>query len=395
MYSSSLRNAKKMVHFIEDSYTNKLEVKDQNKQLLQNLQERMQSDQVSANNLLGSKLSNFKKSAQFLQKAGFIFKGESSEFDRNYHANKDFRTMYRDIKEIQNDKNDNINQNSSSENSRRYNNLVINPNLNLPYPSSLLNNNSVNVTKSNYAKYITDFVAEMAKFKHQVYNYNYKNNKLVSNLYTLLEYAFRSMNSLISKPVLSITPEKIIIHLFFFVINDFPIKRNLENANRNASLDVRYVFRPKANFIKKNLTKLESLCALLSHYLKKPVELDLVKLYYPFLEPNILALTIASMANDVKLRFIFKNIFKYTVIKNSNSMVQRKRFSFLPCALTGLNIKVAGRLKTQRVVPRKTIKLLEKGSLSRTNAVLVQNARFTNKNKRGSFSISVSLGYKI
>lgn len=293
------------------------------------------------------------------------------------HANKDFRSMYKNITQS------------------RKGGEISNPYGTTP----LLRRGSARTQKAQVS-----CPSVLRSSKHQVFNYNYKNNTpwRVSNLYTLLEYAFRSMNSLISKPVLSITPEKIIIQLFFFAINAQSgavkhVPAEAASPNRAVSLDVKYVFRPKApeGFIKKNIKKLENLCALLSHYLKKPVELDLVKLYYPFLEPNILALTIASMANDVKLRFIFKNIFKSTIINNSNSMVQRKRFSFLPAggALTGLNIKVAGRLKTQRVVPRKTVKLLEKGSLSRTNAILVQNARFTNKNKRGSFSISVSLGY--
>ena len=48
---------------------------------------------------------------------------------------------------------------------------------------------------------------------------------------------------------------------------------------------------------------------------------------------------------------------------------------------------------TQRVVPRKTVKIIQKGSLARRKAIFVENARFTNKNRRGSFSITISTGY--
>ena len=80
------------------------------------------------------------------------------------------------------------------------------------------------------------------------------------------------------------------------------------------------------------------------------------------------------------------------VIKNPTKMIQRKRFSALPGYLTGINLKFAGRFPTQKIVPRKTVKFKEIGSLARKKAILVETARFSNKNRRGSFSITVSTG---
>jgi len=44
-------------------------------------------------------------------------------------------------------------------------------------------------------------------------------------------------------------------------------------------------------------------------------------------------------------------------------------------------------------VPRKTVKFINKGALARSKVIFLDNSRFTNKNKRGAFSITVFSGY--
>src|SRR5258708_7192170 len=75
----------------------------------------------------------------------------------------------------------------------------------------VLNNKNI-----NYLSLITIFNPEVAKVKNTVFNFNLTNNKLLKNVYTILEYSFKSMSSLISKPYLYINQDKIIIHLFFY-----------------------------------------------------------------------------------------------------------------------------------------------------------------------------------
>jgi hypothetical protein len=48
---------------------------------------------------------------------------------------------------------------------------------------------------------------------------------------------------------------------------------------------------------------------------------------------------------------------------------------------------------TQRVIPRKTVKNFTRGSLARGKIIYLETARFTNKNKRGAFSITISTGH--
>ena len=62
--------------------------------------------------------------------------------------------------------------------------------------------------------------------------------------------------------------------------------------------------------------------------------------------------------------------------------------------LTGINLKKGGRLLTQPIIPRLTTKIMQKGSIKRANTDIVTTSRFTGKNKRGAFSITVTMGYK-
>jgi len=259
---------------------------------------------------------------------------------------------------------------------------------NINLPLNIIGKPALNESNINYLSLITKFNPEVAKVKNTLFNFNLTNNKLLKNVYTILEYSFKSMSSLISKPYLYINQDKIIIHLFFYkkVLPKFNLYKNEWNIKEIKA-------NQKLPFLTLNKTKLENLCALLSKIFNKSVELELTQLHHPYHEPNILVNALGSIVNKIKLRKILNKLFKAVVIKNPTRMINRKRFSLVPCLLSGLSVKVAGRVMTQRVVPRKTVKFTQKGSLSRTKSIFVENARFTNKNKRGSFSITVTSGY--
>jgi hypothetical protein len=177
------------------------------------------------------------------------------------------------------------------------------------------------------------------------------------------------MSSLISKPIIIITPNKVIIQLFYY-LNNLYSKNKLLNINND---------------------KLQSLCLNLSKIYKKPVELELDRLHYPYYDSNILSNMIGLISNIVKLRYIFKKLFSIAKIKKTNKF--SNKYSIIPSYLSGFKIKVAGRLLTQRVIPRLTVKTIQRGTLARGKAKFVDSARFTNKNKRGSFSITITMGH--
>lgn len=318
-----------------------------------------------------------------------------------------------------------------------------NNNLEVKFPLNLLTLNS-NTTKLNYSDYLelmTKFNSDFITSKNISYNFNKQNNKLLQNIYTILYSYFLGMNCSISKPRLYITNDLITIKLFYFPTSK--IKNYLEMSKEiiygkliklyktyNLKNTTKYKLRlRKNNSIKKFKSKLksnqiffrkgiesikknnslnyespflrikkedlENLCEDLSNLLFKPVQLEIVRLHYPFYDPNIFSNILDKLTDYIKLRYIFKKIFKVALIKNPTNSVQRKRFSVLPGYLTGISLKFAGRLPTQRIIPRKTVKSKEIGSVSRNKAILVETARFTNKNRRGSFSLTVSTGFSL
>jgi hypothetical protein len=236
------------------------------------------------------------------------------------------------------------------------------------------NQKEIKININKYIKSISKYNSETVKYQNIVYQFNNKGiqNSSVGinkNVFILLESTFLSMSSLISKPIIVITPNKVVIQLFYY-LNKFD-----------------YI----NNFLINNNDKLQSLCLNLSKIYKKPVELELDRLHYPYFDSNILSNMIGLISNIVKLRFIIKNLFKIAKIKKTNKFINK--YSIIPSYLSGFKIRVAGRLLTQRVVPRLTVKTIQRGTLARGKAQFVDSARFTNKNKRGSFSITVTMGH--
>lgn len=254
-----------------------------------------------------------------------------------------------------------------------------------------------------YLNTISEYKNETVKYQNIVYQFN-KNNKgllyssvgINKNVFTLLESTFLSMSSLISKPFIVITPNKVVIQLFYY-LNNFYNSGNKNSFAPDFVGATTLVGGQLANLstndklLNINNEKLQSLCLNLSKIYKKPVELELDRLHYPYYDSNILSNMIGLISNIVKLRFIINKLFNIAKIKKTNKFSNKS--SIIPSYLSGFKIRVAGRLLTQRVIPRLTVKTIQRGTLARGKAKFVDSARFSNKNKRGSFSITVTMGH--
>jgi|SRR5882757_452106 len=262
-------------------------------------------------------------------------------------------------------------------------NSIYTKNTNLTQSSSNQNEvkdwHSLQPNINKYLKAISIFNCEVANSQNIIYQFN-KSQKISStyvnnNIFTFLESSFFSMSSLISKPVFVITPSKVVIQLFFYL-----------NKNKDFSIN-------KSKFLALNNKKLQLLSLQLSKYYKKPVELELDRLYYPYFDSNILANMIGLISNMIKFRIIIRKLFSVAKLKNPIKFVKKTRSSLIPSFLSGIKIKLAGRLLTQRVIPRLTVKTIQRGTLARGKSNFVNSARFTNKNRRGAYSITVTMGH--
>jgi hypothetical protein len=252
------------------------------------------------------------------------------------------------------------------------------------------------------------------------FNFNTESNKLIKNIYNLLAGSFKSMYCLISKPVFVMTPDKIIIQLFYFLFipNILKFKKIFKYGNRKKlskqtwfkrkkrikkqyrnfrkiKINVRIKLRKLSNVVLTKVfkVKFKKLCDILSHLFKKPVQLDLIRLHYPYNDSNILVNLLGIMINKIKLRIIFRKLFEKAVIKKYNKVIGKTNVNIIPAFLSGINIRVAGRLMTHRVIPRKTVKTIQRGAAATGKINFSDVARYTNKNKRGAYSITVSSGH--
>nr|YP_009517150.1 ribosomal protein S3 [Asterophora parasitica]AYE93053.1 ribosomal protein S3 [Asterophora parasitica] len=295
---------------------------------------------------------------------------------------------------------------------------------------NLINNNLINTNIEN-KPVLNQYLKEMSIYNMSRkgifiyysnligFNFNKGNNKLYKNIYKLLAASFKSMYCLISKPVFTITPDKIIIHLFYylFIPNILKLKKLYKYSSNKNLFKGRNWFNRKKKIKKQyskfrkiklntriklrnlsNLTltkvfpnKFKELCLILNKLFKKPVEFDLIRLHYPYNDSNILVNLLGIMINKIKLRIIVRRLFEKAVIKNLNKLNGNK-INIIPAFLSGITIRVAGRLLTHKVVPRQTVKTTRRGASAKGKINFKDVATYTNKNKRGAFSITVKSG---
>ena len=228
-----------------------------------------------------------------------------------------------------------------------------------------------------YLKLFNSLDIELAQNKNTLYEFNSQtlNSKILhKDVYKILEYSFFEMSSVISTPHFYVSPKNVVINLFYLVVN-----KKLSTTN----------------FLELNLKKLQGLSLKLSKYFKKPVQLDLTQLYSVSNNSQILVHILSKLGRSRKNSFsrIIGRFLKY----QSNKIFFRsnqKKYSKWPVILTGVNINLGGRLMKGKIVPRRTVKKIQYGSLARSKANYITTARLTQKNKRGSFSFTVSMGHK-
>lgn len=249
----------------------------------------------------------------------------------------------------------------------------------------LIESNLNYMNEQQYIKLISPFNSKLASFTNHFYTFTdkpYKQiNKNLNNLYIICKSTFLNMSSIISKPIVSINPNLLKITLFYYWK---PLRKKYYNSNLHSK------------FLILHYNKLEKLIKLLSKIFKKSVELELIRIYSPQNESNILANLIGILSNFIKFRYIHMKLFKVSKIKNLNKGINN-RFTNnkLPSFLSGIYLKLAGRVLTQKIQRRVKSKVIQKGSLAKTKARLINTNRFINKNKRGTFSITIKTGHII
>ena len=227
-----------------------------------------------------------------------------------------------------------------------------------------------------YIKSLYNFKSDLAFYQTLVYNYNQNNRYAASclkNLYYILKNSFSTFNCIISKPILEITPNQIKIKLFYY------------NSNK------------KSNYKKYILKELKYLCINLSKILKVSIVLDLVELQSYHLDGQVLATSFSIITDKLGPNFLMtaNKLFNKTTIINPAQINYSKVNAKNEIAFfTGINIRLAGRLSRQFIIPRKTVKISQRGSLARRYTDLLTVSKYTAKNKKGIFCYTITIGHR-
>jgi hypothetical protein len=308
---------------------------------------------------------------------------------------------------------------------------------------SNLGNSSYNFNSSSSATNQSIFIGG-ANSTQETQIVEKKNWYLSEDLIKLISAFFKSIYCLISKPKFINTPDKIIIEILYFItIPDYKIfkwynfiylakstttikkerkavvasglGKNIKRRNKSIKLILR-----KNNLIKKTLFKLNNtnitklyfnkfiiLFKLLSSYFKKPIEFNLIRLHKSNYDSNILAQLFNLILKKKNIRSAIHNLYTKNKFSTSpNSLIlsalnqengEQKgsdrlanSSNFIPAYISGLYIKIGGRLMREAIIPRKTTKTFEKGAIATGKVNFVDTARITKKNKKGAYTIKIA-----
>jgi hypothetical protein len=172
----------------------------------------------------------------------------------------------------------------------------------------------------------------------------------------------------------------------------------------------------KFNLAKVYQNKFKLICAILSNKFNKPVELQLIRLHHPYHDSNILVnlLSLNIKNKRKKARVAIQKIYNKKPVKNLNDpnlkkpalpqatmaeskdlrvTTQARGTGYLtPAFLSGLNIKIAGRLMGEPIIPRITTKVFGKGASANGKVNYLDVARITKKNRKGAYTIKITSG---
>jgi hypothetical protein len=139
--------------------------------------------------------------------------------------------------------------------------------------------------------------------------------------------------------------------------------------------------------------KFKFICAILSNKFNKPVELQLIRLHHPYHDSNILVnlLSLNIKNKRKKARVAVQKIYNKKPVKFLNDP-NLKSGKFIPTFLSGLNIKIAGRLMGEPIIPRITTKVFGKGAIATGKVNYLDMARITKKNRKGAYTIKITSG---
>ena len=122
------------------------------------------------------------------------------------------------------------------------------------------------------------------------------------------------------------------------------------------------------------------LSSTLAQLYQKEVNVIATRLYYPYLNSDILSQYLAYNAPSNTFMD-----FQEAILTNPSLHKMD-----LPAHVSGIKVQVSGRLVTETVIPRITVKSCLIGSFGSSNTTqIIDYSKFTTKNELGAFTVKV------
>ena len=209
--------------------------------------------------------------------------------------------------------------------------------------------------------------------------------------------------------------QKWIIRLFFYVREpyrcynskksrlirnrlDTIINYNSNNDNNNLSDSDRRKFNKNKNnlhfnFLEIYKTNITYIVRELSKLFNSEVELQLIQLKKPFHNSDILSNYLNLESFNYKFVQLVNRLLKKIKLPTSFRFLKNRYRIKTSSIISGVNIRLGGRTFRQKIIPRRTVQQIQRGSLANDKVDLVEKSLSTGKTKRGSYSFSVRLGH--
>ena len=150
--------------------------------------------------------------------------------------------------------------------------------------------------------------------------------------------------------------------------------------------------------------------------INKPIEFNLIRIHKSDYDSNILAQLFILILKKKNIRIAINKLYtKNNIVSNlavarnttslgatqvraSNNPLgvlrsqlgMEEQYNFIPAYISGLYIKIGGRLMREPIIPRITTKKFEIGAIANGKVNFVDSARITKKNKKGAYTIKIT-----
>lgn len=243
-----------------------------------------------------------------------------------------------------------------------------------PHENNLINIYPYQINLSVYKTISSLFKFDPLLKKQQYIIYTFNKTQKTSTFPSLvatniLDLTFLSMGYLISKPQFKKTPTSIKIQIFYY--------------------------KQSRKFSKLIKTKLKYLMIYLIKLFNSPIELEITRLYQAHNESTILVKSLVNKTYKSRFLKIISTLFKRIKFEEKSHIhtFTTSQYESVPSFVSGIKIRLGGRTIRQRIVPRKTVQYLQKGTLARTKTQYIEKAQVSHKTKKGAFTFTVHIGH--